>query len=116
MALDWERLAVLGLNSITPFSGCPKFVASRTNHVKGIPVYLAGAVFGVQPLQHLCIPFLNGLPTGDRPPRRSKNRVARVMLAAMAAASWLLNASSHPLKLAKTFWVVCGSARSFCWA
>jgi hypothetical protein len=44
-----------------------------------MPVHLAGAVFGVQLLQHVCIPSLNGLPTGDWPPCRNKNRVSRVV-------------------------------------
>jgi hypothetical protein len=44
-----------------------------------IPVQLAGAVFGAQPLQHVCIPSLNGLPTDDWPPCRNKNRVERVI-------------------------------------
>ena len=78
MALDWDRFAVRALHSLTPFSGCPKFVASLTNHVKGIPVRLAGAVFGVQSPQQVCIPFLNGLPPDDWPFFRNKNPVARV--------------------------------------
>jgi hypothetical protein len=47
--------------------------------VKGFPVHLASALFGVQLLQHVCIPSLNGLPTGDWPRRRKKNRVSRVV-------------------------------------
>ena len=47
--------------------------------MKGIPVDLVDAVFGVPPLVHVRKPFLNGLPTGDCwPPWLNKNRVARV--------------------------------------
>jgi hypothetical protein len=67
IALDWDRFAVLALPSLTPFSGCPRFVASRAYQVKGIPVDLVDAVFGVPPLVHVRKPFLNGLPTGDWP-------------------------------------------------
>ena len=78
IALDWERFAVLALPSLTPFSGCPQFVASRTYQVNGIPVQLGDVVFGVPPLVQVCMPFLNGLPTDDWPLCRNKNRVARV--------------------------------------
>jgi hypothetical protein len=43
--------------------------------VIGIPVDVADAVFGVPLLVPVCKPFLNGLPTGDWPFGRNKNRV-----------------------------------------
>src|SRR5260370_35224838 len=49
IALDCQRFAVLALPSVTPFSGCPHFVASRTDQVIGIPVDLVDQVFGVPP-------------------------------------------------------------------
>jgi len=49
MAPDWERFAVFTLPSLTPFCGCPQFVASRTDQVNGIPVQLGDVVFGVPP-------------------------------------------------------------------
>ena len=78
IALDWERFAVLALPSLPKFSGCPQFVASRTYQVSGILVDLGDAVFRVPPLVQVCIVFLNGLPTNDRPLYCNKNRVARV--------------------------------------
>ena len=76
IAPDWQRFAVLALPSHTPVSGCPKFVASRANHVK---LGLAAQVFGAPELVQVCIPFLNGFLTDDWPVWRNKNRVARVM-------------------------------------
>src|SRR6516162_2915704 len=78
MALDWERFAVLALPSLPIFSGCPQFVASRTYQVSGILVDLGDAVFRVPPLVQVCIVFLNGLPTNDRPLCLYRNKVARV--------------------------------------
>ena len=75
----WHKLTIAGyaLPSRTIFSGCPECVASRADPVKGIPVGLADAVFGVPRLPQVCIPFLNGLPTDDGSLRRKKNRIAR---------------------------------------
>jgi hypothetical protein len=67
IALDWDRFAGFALPSLTQFSGCPQFVASRTYQVRGIPVHLGDTVFGVPPLVQVCKPFLNGLPTDDWP-------------------------------------------------
>src|SRR6516164_85823 len=77
IALDWERFAVLALPSLPKFSGCPQFVASRTYQVSGILVDLGDAVFRVPPLVQVCIVFVNGLPTNDRPLYCNKNRVTR---------------------------------------
>jgi len=66
------------LTSLTPFSGYPCLVASRTYNVRGIPIGLADMVFGVPSLDHVCIPFLNGLPTVDYSSSAHKNRVLRV--------------------------------------
>ena len=77
MALDWERFVVLALPSLIPFSGCPQFVASRTYQVSRILVDLGDAVFRVPPLVQVCIVFVNGLPTKDRPLYCNKNRVTR---------------------------------------
>ena len=53
IAADCDRFAVLAMSSLTPFSGCPHFVASRTDQVRGIPVDLGDVVFGVPPLVQL---------------------------------------------------------------
>ena len=78
---QWPLIVIAGLAlpSLTPFSGCPCFVASRTYQVNAIPVDLIGGVFGgVPPLVNVRKPFLNGLPTGDWPLCRNKNRVTGV--------------------------------------
>ena len=67
IALDWDRFAGLALSSLTPFSGGPESVASRTYRVNDIPVHLVDGVFRVPPLVQVCKPFLNGLPTDDWP-------------------------------------------------
>src|SRR6516225_11014421 len=79
MALDWDGFAGLALPSLTPFSGCPEFVAGRTYHVNDVPVDLVDAVFGFPPLVQVRPPFLNGLPTDDWPLCRNKDRVSRVV-------------------------------------
>ena len=60
-------------------------------------------------------PFLNGLPTGEWASVVTKT-ASRVNSPAMAAASRLFDPSSYVFTTARIFWVVCGSARSFCWA
>src|ERR1700747_3355579 len=78
--MDWDRFAGFALHSLTIFSGCPHYVASRAYQVKGIPVELCHAVLGVlrRRLEKVCKPFLNVLPTDDGSVRRKKNRIARV--------------------------------------
>jgi hypothetical protein len=58
-------------------------------------------------------PFLNGLPTGEWASVVTKT-ASRVNSPAMAAASRLFNPSSYVFTTARIFWVVCGSATSFC--
>jgi hypothetical protein len=76
-ALDLDRAAGVALPGITPFSGCPQLIASRTYQVRGIPIELGDVAFGVPSLEQVCIPFLNGLPTVDWSSVRHKNRVVR---------------------------------------
>ena len=58
IALDWDRFAVLALPSLTKFSGCPQFVASRTYQVRGISVQFVDVVFDVD-VSQLVFPDAN---------------------------------------------------------
>ena len=71
------RTAVLALNSRTPFSGRPHLIASRTYNVRGILIDRDEMVAEMHLLEHVCIMFLDGLPTVNRSCVRHINRVLR---------------------------------------
>ena len=116
MALDRDRFAILSLPSLTPLSGCPQFVASRTYQVRGIRVQLGDVVFGVPPLVQLCIIFLSGLPTSEYwPICRNIDRVAREV-SGISSGIVVVYCLLIRLTVCEDLLVVWGSARSFCWA
>src|SRR5258708_5724510 len=77
IALDWDRAVGLALPSLTPFSGRPQLIASRSYQVRSIPIELGDVVFGVPSLVQVCIQFLNGWPIVDWSSVRHKNCVLR---------------------------------------
>jgi len=75
IALDRDRLSVLALKSLTPFSICRNII-SPTYNAKGI--CLGDIVFGVPVLEYLRQSFLDSLPTVNRTLGRHLNRILRV--------------------------------------
>src|SRR4029077_10271261 len=74
VSLELYRIAGLALKSLTPFSGIISLIASRTYTVRGILISRAEMVAEMKLFEHVCMIFLDGLPTVNRSCVRHLNR------------------------------------------